>query len=270
MMKHLIFALLFISSILYAEQDQRCYSVQLSSYLQKNENYQSSIQYPAECKRFSFGNMKAIRCGCYPTKEQAKSRLAILKKKYTRPIVVRTTQSRYNLAVSLRKSQTLTKKEFTLHSDKDKKNKEEKAQDPSTLSDTGFDLKESDSFVSTDEDADYHGYEDIPTALKIQYYIYESELSIQGHIDVTAQTYPIRPEGKNKNNLTASGQLELGFKKDDFEAIANIYVQGDSHDMKGSSEQNNRSYLRLDEFYGKYEFENSQIMAGKSLRFGVL
>jgi len=103
--------------------------------------------------------------------------------------------------------------------------------------------------------------------LKVQYFFYESELAIQGHFDLTAQGYLKRPSSKHKANLLGSGEIEFDFKKDDFGLVAKIYGQADSYDASSSSKQNDRSYVRFDELYTKYEFENSQIMLGKSVRF---
>ena len=259
----------FVSGALYAANSDTCYSVQLASYLLKNEDYINSTQYPQECKQLSFANAKAIRCGCFDTREEAKTELEKLKQKYTRPIIVRTNRSRFERTVN--KEQEEQKAENKKSEDKtlfyaDKAQEADKKEDLKQ-SKTGFTTQETDSFTATNEDADYHGYEDIPTKLKIQYFFYESELAIQGHVDLTAQAYLERPSSKHKGNLLGSGEIEFDFRKDDFGVIAKIYGQADSYDAYSSDEQNDRSYIRFDELYTKYEFENSQIMLGKSVRF---
>jgi len=272
MIKRLTLLSLISSSLLIAAQKETCYSVQLASYLQKNEHYINSVAYPKECKRFSFGNIKAIRCGCFETFEEAKTEAKRLKKKFRHSLIVTTKKSRF----AIEKKKELTEPSVLTSTDKHPFSKTEatnaKALSASVKKDsaksaTGFELKESEAFVSTDEDAEYYGYEDIPTKLKIQYYLYESEIGMQGHVNLIGQSYPTRPNNKHKANLTATADFELDFKKDDFSAYAKIHVQGDSADTKGTSEQNDRSFVRMDELYGTYDFENDQIMFGKNIRF---
>ncbi len=94
-----------------------------------------------------------------------------------------------------------------------------------------------------------------------------AEVDFKGHVDLTSQAYLNHREGKHSNNFTASAQLELGYTKENYETLAKLSAQQDYHDLKGSSEQNERSFLRLDEFYAQYEGEAYQLMAGKSIRF---
>ena len=95
----------------------------------------------------------------------------------------------------------------------------------------------------------------------------ESNFEFQGNVNLEAQTYLTKPDGKHKSNLTASTKLEVQYEKDDFKAIGTLYAQQDSHDFKSSDEQNNRSFIRLDELYGTYDFEDDQVMFGKNIRF---
>lgn len=121
--------------------------------------------------------------------------------------------------------------------------------------------------LDTEALAEYEEQGEIPLKLRVQYYFYESELAVQGHIDLISQAYLTGPNDKHKSNTTATGQVELDFSKDDFKGIAKIYAQGDLHDFQGSSSQNDRSFIRVDELYGKYDFDNDQIMFGKNIRF---
>ena len=95
----------------------------------------------------------------------------------------------------------------------------------------------------------------------------QAEFSWQGHIDLQAQSYLTHPDGKHSYNLTAFGQIEGSYTQDDFETIAKLSVQGDSHDLQGKSDQNDRSFVRLDEFYAKYDFETQQVAFGRNIRF---
>jgi len=93
------------------------------------------------------------------------------------------------------------------------------------------------------------------------------DVEIKGHLDLQAQAYLTHPEQKHPDNYTAMAQIELGYLKDDFEAIAKLSAQQDYYDLQSSSDHNDRSFLRLDELYAKQDFEDSQILAGKSIRF---
>jgi hypothetical protein len=268
MILRLSLILIFISGFAYAKSDT-CYSVQLASYMSKNQDYINSVQYPKECKQLSFANAKAIRCGCFDTKEAAKLELQRLKKRYIRPIIVRTYRARFERIKSKADLEKTTQEEpktedALFYADKGKKAQEEKHLPQSK---TGFTTQETESFSSTNEDADYHGFEDIPTKLKIQYFFYESELGVQGHLDLTTQGYLQRPSSKHKANMTGSGEIEFDFKKDELTVFAKIYAQADYHDALSDDEQNDRSYIRFDELYTTYDFEDSQIMLGKSVRF---
>ena len=96
---------------------------------------------------------------------------------------------------------------------------------------------------------------------------FAAELSYQGHVDIESQAYLNHPQKKHSSNFTASTQLEVTYARDSFESIAKLSAQQDYHDLQSSSDYNDRSFIRLDEFYGKYDFSNAQIMAGKSVRF---
>jgi len=46
----------------------------------------------------------------------------------------------------------------------------------------------------------------------------EEPFSVQGHVDVSTQTYLNRPKGKHKNNITLSERINAKYKKDNFSA----------------------------------------------------
>ena len=96
----------------------------------------------------------------------------------------------------------------------------------------------------------------------------QAEWSTKGYVGVDVQVYPTIPTGKNRSNFTLQQKLEVGYEYDDFEAALNLYAQEDSSDLSTDSEkQNKRSFIRLDEIYGKYNFENDMVFAGKNIRF---
>lgn len=94
-----------------------------------------------------------------------------------------------------------------------------------------------------------------------------ADVSIQGHVDIQTQAYLTRPQTKHADNFTASTQIEVAYSDDEIEAIAKISAQQDFYDFKESSQQNDRSFIRIDELYAKYDFEDAQVSVGKNIRF---
>ncbi len=92
-----------------------------------------------------------------------------------------------------------------------------------------------------------------------------AEFEVKGYVGADAQGYITKPDGKHPANFTLQQQLELAYSVGDFESAATIYAQEDSYDL--SDEKNERSFIRLDEFYGKYNFDNDMIFAGRNIRF---
>ncbi len=91
------------------------------------------------------------------------------------------------------------------------------------------------------------------------------EFEYKGYVGVDTQAYLTKPAGKHPGNLTLQQQLELKYIEGDFEATVNIYAQEDSYDL--SDEKNERTFIRLDELYGKYYFENDMLFGGRNIRF---
>ena len=91
------------------------------------------------------------------------------------------------------------------------------------------------------------------------------EFEYKGYMGVDTQAYLTKPDKKHPANLTLQQQLELKYTYEDFEALVNAYAQEDSYDL--SSEKNERTFIRLDELYAKYYFENDMIFAGRNIRF---
>ena len=92
-----------------------------------------------------------------------------------------------------------------------------------------------------------------------------AEFEYKGYVGMDAQAYISRPEGKHPNNFTLQQQLELAYSVGDFESVATIYAQEDSYDL--TDEKNERTFIRLDELYGKYNFDNDMIFGGRNIRF---
>lgn len=89
----------------------------------------------------------------------------------------------------------------------------------------------------------------------------------RGHIDFQADAFPVRPADKHADDFTLLGTLEAEYTHDAFRGVFRADAQQDYYDLQSASEQNGRSFLRVDELYGSYDFPDDQVMAGKSLRF---
>ncbi len=97
--------------------------------------------------------------------------------------------------------------------------------------------------------------------------ILDADMNIRGHLQMQSQNYLTHPDDKHNHNTTSFAQIEMNYTHESFEGVFKASAQGDFHDLQGSSDHTDRSFFRLDEAYGKYEFEESQITAGKSIRF---
>lgn len=93
-----------------------------------------------------------------------------------------------------------------------------------------------------------------------------AEIDVKGFVALDSQSYLNRPTGKNAQNLTLKQQLELTYREGDLEAVGLLNAQQDASDVFGDDE-NERTFIRLDEFYGKYDFENDMVMAGRNIHF---
>jgi len=234
---------LLFTTALSAKDTQTCYSVQLASVYNKNSIYFKLEDYPSSCKIISLANLKAVRCGCFDEKAEAQVALKSLRKRYHGSILVRTYKSRF---IKVPDIQAQEDKRLGV---------EPTPQDEETVDSTQDTSDEQEQVTLT------------PVDKWVTSFAKEGEFSMQGHVNLIGQVYPQRPAGKHKANLTLSGELELQYSKDDTAIVGKIYAQGDSHDVKGSSQQNKRTFLRIDELFIKHDFEDDQIMFGQSIRF---
>lgn len=92
-----------------------------------------------------------------------------------------------------------------------------------------------------------------------------ADLEVKGYVGLDSQAYLKVADGKHKNNFTVQSELELAYDVDDFETGLKLYAQGDYYDL--TDEKNDRSFLRLDEAFVKYNLENDMIFVGKNIRF---
>ena len=92
-----ILLLLLTTSFTYAKSKESCYSVQLTSFVYKNNSEYSFEKqgYPQSCKLISFTNMNAVRCGCFDAYKNAKDQARVLKDEYQDAKVVTTYRYRF-------------------------------------------------------------------------------------------------------------------------------------------------------------------------------
>jgi len=88
----------------------------------------------------------------------------------------------------------------------------------------------------------------------------------QGHVGVESQAYILAPKDKHKNNFTAYEQLEMSYAHESLKLATRLYAQQDYYDVVGD-EENERTFGRIDELYGLYEFDEDTLSAGKNIRF---
>lgn len=92
------------------------------------------------------------------------------------------------------------------------------------------------------------------------------DVSINGEIALVGQNYFQAPKQKNLYNVSAMSTLGARYERDALTLATKLKAQADYSDV-ATSEKNERTFVRLDEFYGTYDFENDQILMGKSIRF---
>lgn len=227
-----ILILLLFSSLAFAKGKDSCFSVGLKSFVIKNSaTYDFEREgYPESCKLISFTNIHTVRCGCYEKYNEAKKQLKLLLPSYPQAMIVTTYKYRFAKDDSKKSSE---KVKIVLKMDEQKRSDEPISNEP--IND------ESESILQ--------------------------DFSLRGHLDLTSQLYLLHPDKKHGENFTASANIEMAYYKNDFKALVKIKAQEDSYDLAGGSDSTNRSFIRVDELYARYDFEDEQIMFGKSILF---
>ncbi len=224
------FVLLLLSiSVLTAKDKDTCYTVQLTSFvLPKNSSYNFEAQhYPTSCKLFQFSRVNTVRCGCFERYGEAKKQQKVFEKHYRDTLIVPT----YKYRFAPEKSQA-------------------NIQLNQTLEDVNLSTGESSEEENLTEERSFF-----------------DDITFQGHVNLAAQTYLTKPTGKHKNNYTVSTEMEVAYNKNELKGFAKIRAQQDYYDLLGKDEHNDRSYLRLQELYMKYDLEDAQLFFGKNIRF---
>jgi hypothetical protein len=93
-----------------------------------------------------------------------------------------------------------------------------------------------------------------------------AEFEFQGHIAVESQAFLIVPKHKHKNSFTVLEQLEMSYDYESLKLYSKLYAQQDYYDIIDDN-KNDRTFGRVDELYGLYEFDDDAILAGRNIRF---
>jgi len=102
--------------------------------------------------------------------------------------------------------------------------------------------------------------------LLVSFVALNAEVEVSGHLDFDLQNYLQRPADKNKDAVTLQQTFEVNYTHDDLTLYSKLYAQEAYWDLS-NDKQTSRTFARVDELYGKYDFENDSIKAGKSIEF---
>jgi len=240
-----------------AKSKESCYSIQLTSFvLKKNSPYNFEKQdYPKSCELLSFSNVNAVRCGCYENYKDVKKEYADLSYFYPGAMIVTTYKYRFkNLPLRSEIIKPVKVPEPKINPEAIAVVVEPIVATQNEVEEITQELEEERDDVVIEADDEQSSFMD--------------NVTIQGHVDLTAQAYLVLPKEKHPDNITLSGLLEAAYTKNDLTIKAQAKAQADTYDMKSQKEEhNNRTYLRLDELYAQYNLENDQILIGKYIRF---
>lgn len=248
----LFLTLLLSTYLLYAKSQESCYSVQLSSFvLKKNSSYDFDTQdYPRYCALMEIGKMSTVRCGCYEEYESAQKEHENLLYFYPASTIVTTYKSRFK---DLSQNKKIFKKE---ESHKRTIKLPEAAQTKTVLMQK---IKKEAQIEKKEQEVTYE-------PPKQEDFSYLEKLSVRGDTALETQHYLQAPQEKNLQNYTLETNLNFEYQEDDLTLTSKIKAQVDYSDVLQES-KNERTYLRLDELYAKYDFLEEQILIGKNILF---
>ncbi len=230
----LLLVLLFSINLAFAQTKDTCYSIQLISFkFKKNSTYNfEEHKYPDSCKLISFSNINSIRCGCFDKYVDARVVLKKLAKKYPKPLIVTTYKYRFQkktLKIAKKPVKTTPKVQI---------------------------VQKKILHVNKEK-----------VVIKKEESTFLDNVTYQGNINLTLQSYIKAPVGKEKQNALLSANFETKYIKKNFTGFAKVRAQQDYYDFQDSSKHTDRSFIRLDELYGSYDFADDTILIGKSILF---
>ncbi len=234
-----IFFLLLTATLLLAKTEETCFTVQLASFkLKKNSTYNfAEDNYPASCQLVKVRSVHTVRCGCYNRYSEARREQKRLSQDYNDSIIIKTYKYRFKKPMPKRSE---TQEQPSLNA----------APNTEELTDVSQEQNESLNAVQTAQET---GFID--------------NMSYRGDINWITQSYLIAPDDKNPENITLNANLEATYSKDALRLHTKVRLQQDLNDLESGAKDTHRSYARIDELYGQYEFEDGQMLVGKSLRF---
>ncbi len=257
---YLSLALLLTNSYLMAKSENSCYSIQLTSFaFKQNSNYKFEEQgYPSTCKLIKFTDMNAVRCGCFDKYEAAKTEQKKFISNYKKAKIVTTYKYRFTPNKSIANTILDTNKD-------ENPNFIEEYKKPTKS--VNINNSQQATIVTEDKENKNNEYISREELNLDESTSFINNFSTQGYVDLTSQYYIDKSQGKHPSNFTASSGFEIAYVKDDFQAFAKLKAQQDYYDFVGGNNKNDRSFIRIDELYTTYNFENNQIMFGKNIRF---
>jgi len=92
-----------------------------------------------------------------------------------------------------------------------------------------------------------------------------AEVQTEGYVGLDSQIYS-QKDSKHSSSLTLEQQLKLTYEKGDFSSALEVFAQEDYTDIS-NKKNNDRSFVRINEVYAQYEFEEDRILLGKNIRF---
>jgi len=238
-MRFLLF--LVISTLVLAKTQETCYTVQLTSFkLKKNSTYNFELHnYPDSCQLVKIKSVYTVRCGCYNRYGEAKHEQKELSKNYNDSLIIKTYKYRFKKPIPKRSEV-----------------KEQTIPNAAPLPVT----KEV-SQPSKEQNVTINAVKEPKKPTFMDY------MSYRGDLNWITQSYLIAPKDKNPENITLNADLEATYKKDALQLHTKIKLQQDLNDLESGAKDTHRSYARIDELYGEYEFDDSQVLVGKSIRF---
>ncbi|MDF1877047.1 hypothetical protein JHD47_04395 [Sulfurimonas sp. SAG-AH-194-L11] len=254
-MKIFLLVFLLCNTLLYALSKDVCYSVQLTSFTKKsNPNFDfEKYNYPNSCQLIEFTHTKAVRCGCFEVYEDVQKEQRNLDSLFKGATIVHTYKHRFKKEVQEVKKEI--KKEKVEEKEKVKKEIKEKV--PVLITEAKAVVKKEETIA-----------QEKPLMMQEDRSSFMDDIALQGHIDYTTQAYLTLPTDKHAQNITLSAYLEVAYEKDELSLKAKAKAQEDFYDLQADrTERNNRSFMRLDEVYAQYDFENDQVSVGKNIRF---
>lgn len=91
--------------------------------------------------------------------------------------------------------------------------------------------------------------------------------SFEAQIGLNADFFENTRSAKNPDAYTATQLVKLSYEKADWHIFTKLYAQEAYYDTQVSSQQTDRTYVRLDELYARYERADYKFLFGRSIRF---